>query len=154
MLYNKSMLKNRRAYTLVELIVTMAVLGIATTLIVAFSISTAKSVKSEKQKNDVVYQVKDAHDYVLGWFSTFDTTDYSLESVTDSVITFEKTSDHSLYTLEYSDGLIKAMYAEKEVTFQMDLIDNITFSSKDNALKMTVVFPDGQTDFIIYKKTQ
>ena len=137
-----------------ELIVTIAVLGIATTLTTLFAISTAKSYKNEKIRNDVIYDVKDVHDFVFSWISSYDATSYEIASVSDTEIVMRDTSTSDEYSCVYAEGKITAEYLSDVKTYDVSALDDVKFNSHDNVIKVTVYFSEKETSFIIYKKTQ
>ncbi|MBQ7653100.1 MAG: prepilin-type N-terminal cleavage/methylation domain-containing protein [Clostridia bacterium] len=148
------MSKSNKGFTLVELIVTIAVTAIVTTLATLFAISTVKSFRTEKKKSDAIYNVKDVHDFVSDWISLFDSSDYTLESVTESQITVKKTLNDDLYTLTYADKSIIAQTLTDEKIYPIPDVDTVSFHQKDNAIKVEVTFQDESTAFIVYRKTQ
>ena len=148
------MSKSNKGFTLVELIVTIAVTAIVTTLATLFAISTVKSFRTEKKKSDAIYNVKDVHDFVSDWISLFDSSDYTFESVTESQITVKKTLNDDLYTLTYADKSIIAQTLTDEKIYPIPVVDTVSFHQKDNAIKVEVTFQDESTAFIVYRKTQ
>ena len=148
------MSKSNKGFTLVELIVTIAVTAIVTTLATLFAISTVKSFRTEKKKSDAIYNVKDVHDFVSDWISLFDSSDYTFESVTESQITVKKTLNDDLYTLTYADKSIIAQTLTDEKIYPIPDVDTVSFHQKDNAIKVEVTFQDESTAFIVYRKTQ
>lgn len=147
------MVKGRKGFTLLELVVAIAVIGIATSLTVVFCISTTNSVKKEKEQSNAVYAVKDAHDFLFNWVSAFDTTEYSLHSVTEDMIIFKSLLDDEEFSAYYSDGMLNTEYREANYAYDIKEVKGMTFALKDNLIKVTVEIPDGSTSFVISKKT-
>ena len=140
---------SKKGFTLVELTIAIAVMGIATALAVLFSVSTSNNVKNEKLRSERLYQVKDVHDYTLGWLSSYDTAEYEWESVESQCITVRKIATDDTFVLRFENG---CLYLE-EVIIEVPLVDNVVFAQKDNAVKVTVYYGDYENSFIVYRKT-
>ena len=147
-------MSSKKGFTLVELVVTIAVVAIATTLATLFAVSTAKSFKTEKKKSDAIYNVKDVHDFVFNWISSFDDVGYTVESVTDRTISMKDVSTDEVYSLTYAAPNIVAQTLTGDKTYSVPDVENVTFYQKDNAIKVEVAFSGDTTAFVIYRKTQ
>gem|GEM_PF-6497298 len=147
------MVKGKKGFTLMELIIAMAVIGIATSLTAVFCISTTRSVKKAKIQNNAVYAVKDVHDFLFNWVSGFDSVEYDILSVQEDRITIKNTLTDDQYFAYYQDGTLVTQNLSGETSYDVSAVSTVKFARLNNAIKVTVEYDDKQTSFMIFKKT-
>ena len=70
-----------RGFTLAEMIITLAVMGIVLALVAGFSATASKATKQRTAEADVIGEIESVDELITKWFYTFDSTDYKFLEV-------------------------------------------------------------------------
>lgn len=73
--------KYNKGYTLAEMLVTLAVMGIVLALVTAFAAATSGATKARSQQTAVLREINNVNELISDWFYAFDDTDYTVLSV-------------------------------------------------------------------------
>lgn len=75
--------KLKKGFTLAELLVTLAVMGIVLALVVSFSVLISDSTEERTETSAALKEVEDLNELVTNWFYAFDTTEYTVAEIVD-----------------------------------------------------------------------
>jgi len=70
-----------RGFTLAEMIVTLAVMGIVLALVALFSSASSKATRQRTQAADTLGEIERVNELITDWFYTFDDTEYKFMKV-------------------------------------------------------------------------
>lgn len=73
--------KHNRAFTLAELLVTLAVMGIVLALVTTFSVSASRATKQRTKSSGTLREIEKVNELITDWFYAFDDKDYTVLKV-------------------------------------------------------------------------
>ena len=122
-LFNKS--KSRRGMTIAEIVVVLAVVAIASTIVVSFSIMVNTKTRISNSKVDAVGEIRVVESIVDGWIyrQTLDSAEFN---IVDGVLNSKVGED--VYTLKFENNQVLGTLPDSErLWFDTESIDGISF---------------------------
>ena len=153
-------MNKKRGFTLVELIITMAVSIIVLTMIASLSYITNKIVSTQKYESELESEIAITKVQIENYFKSYASSNFKLEksqvvdgeTVTD-IITIFNSSDQYITSLEICDNEVKTFILneidekQQKNILNFSYIKTINFDASDEfgVLKCEIVLSDSQS---------
>ncbi|MBQ9949375.1 MAG: type II secretion system protein [Clostridia bacterium] len=142
--------RTKRAFTLAELMVTIAAMGIVLALVTTFAAATSGATKQRSQSTATLREIDKVNTLITEWFYTFDDTDYKMLRVENAeeryVFDYENDRAVRVHPSEFTiqNKKFNSMISEGIVPVNYQLrynIDSTTFKRV-----ITAVYSNNETD--------